>query len=77
MNKDYLVSELDALLPEREKTAYILKERPTDKDLAMIQQLVQKDSNVKDFFLELYLMDQKSRRIIVHSARAILKELKR
>lgn len=75
VDKQYLVSELDELLP---KTGYVIEENLSDPDLSIIVELFQKEPDLKKALLDLYLLPPKSRaflaNLIVYEVRAIKKQ---
>jgi transcriptional regulator with XRE-family HTH domain len=77
VEKDFLVIELDNLLSESEKAAYILKENPQDKDLEIILQLVQQEPDLKSILLDIHVMESNRRAYFLEKIKAELKVLKK
>ncbi|XJZ27106.1 helix-turn-helix domain-containing protein [Bacillota bacterium Lsc_1132] len=73
VDKEYLVAELDQLLPDSEKPGYILKETANDKELELILQLIEQDPDLKRILLELHFMGQKRRRFFLEVLKASIK----
>jgi transcriptional regulator with XRE-family HTH domain len=77
VDKDYLVTELDQLL-QTSHAPYILNENTeTDPDMEIIYQLAQNEKLVKEFLLELYLLDEKTRSAILRASQAFMREMKK
>ena len=67
VDKDYLVEELDQLLPKTEGSGFIGKETSDDHDLLIINQFLQKEPDFKMALLELYLMPPKRKAFYIDS----------
>ncbi|PFO08027.1 hypothetical protein COJ85_04985 [Bacillus sp. AFS076308] len=59
VEKEYLVDELNQLLPNVEAPGFVLKEKLEDPDVGMILQLLQDEPDLKKALLELHLMHPK------------------
>lgn len=73
VEKEYLVVELDQLLSNKEKSAYILKETPVDKELEMIIQLIQQEPDLKSILIDLHLMNSKRRAFFIEKIKLEMK----
>jgi transcriptional regulator with XRE-family HTH domain len=67
VDKEYLVEELDQLLPKTEGSGFIAKETSDDHDLLIINQFLQKEPDFKMDLLELYLMPPKRKAFYIDS----------
>lgn len=65
VDKEYLVEELDQLLPKAEAPGYMTKESLEDPDLDIIHELLQQEPDLKKNLLEIYLMPPKRRAFFV------------
>ncbi|WP_090762791.1 helix-turn-helix domain-containing protein [Bacillus sp. OK048] len=65
VEKEYLVEELNQLLPKVDEPGYITKESLEDHDLGIILQLLQQEPDLKKNLLDLYLMSPKRRAFFV------------
>ncbi|MEH7253076.1 helix-turn-helix transcriptional regulator [Neobacillus niacini] len=65
VEKEYLVEELNQLLPKVDEPGYITKESLEDHDLGIILQLLQQEPDLKKKLLDLYLMSPKRRAFFV------------
>ncbi|TWD99397.1 helix-turn-helix protein [Neobacillus bataviensis] len=65
--KEYLVDELNQLLPNVEAPGFVLKEKLEDPDIGMILQLLQDEPDLKKALVELHLMHPK-RKIFYYDA---------
>jgi transcriptional regulator with XRE-family HTH domain len=63
IDKQYLVNELDQLLP---KTGYIIEENLTDPDLAIINELFQDEPDLKKALIDLRLLPPKRRAFLTN-----------
>jgi transcriptional regulator with XRE-family HTH domain len=61
VDKEYLVEELDHLLPKTDLLGYMTKESLEDPDLDIILQLLQQEPELKRNLLDIYLMPPKRR----------------
>lgn len=77
VDKEYLVEELDQLLPKVEEPGYMTKESLEDPDLGMILQLLQQEPDLKKDLLEIYLMPSKRRSFFVDLLTYQIKALKK
>lgn len=77
IEKDFLVNELDSLLPLSEQQPYILKESPDDLELGLIIQLIQKESDLKSALLEINLLEGNRRAFFLEKLKIDLKVLKK
>ncbi|MEH7417287.1 helix-turn-helix domain-containing protein [Neobacillus drentensis] len=59
VDKEYLVDELNQLLPNVEAPGFVLKEKLEDPDVGMILQLLQDEPDLKKAMVELHLMHPK------------------
>lgn len=59
VDKEYLVDELNQLLPNVEAPGFILKEKLEDPDVGMILQLLHDEPDLKKALVELHLMAPK------------------
>ncbi len=73
VDKEYLVAELDSLLPDPDRPGYILKEAANDKELELIMQLISDEPELKKILLELYFMGQKRRGFFLEVLNAAVK----
>ncbi|MFD2446733.1 helix-turn-helix domain-containing protein [Bacillus sp. CGMCC 1.16607] len=78
VDKEYLVSELDQMI-QTGQAPYILKESETgsDPEIEIICQLAKNEKLVKDVFLELHLLDEKTRTAVLRATQAFMKEIKK
>jgi transcriptional regulator with XRE-family HTH domain len=67
VEKEYLVEELDQLLPKTVEPGYMMKENFDDHDLLIINQFLQKEPDFKMALLELHLMAPKRKAFYVDS----------
>jgi transcriptional regulator with XRE-family HTH domain len=67
VDKEYLVEELDQLLPKTEGSGFIAKETSDDRDLLIINQFLQNEPDFKMALIELYLMPPKRRSFYIDS----------
>ncbi|NHC38447.1 helix-turn-helix domain-containing protein [Bacillus sp. MM2020_1] len=67
VDKEYLVEELDQLLPKTEGPGFIAKETSDDHDLLIINQFLQNEPDFKMSLIELYLMPPKRRSFYIDS----------
>lgn len=65
VDKEYLVGELDQLLPKVEEPGYMTKESPPDHDLGIILQLLQQEPELKKNLLDIHLMPAKRRAFFI------------
>lgn len=65
VDKEYLVEELDQLLPKAEEPGYMTKESLEDHDLGIILQLLQQEPDLKKNLLDIYLMPPKRRAFFI------------
>lgn len=77
VDKEYLVEELDHLLPKTEVSGFIARETGEDQDLMIINQFLQKEPDLKMALLELHLMPPKRRAFYVDSFISQIKVSKR
>jgi transcriptional regulator with XRE-family HTH domain len=77
VDKEFLVIELDNLLTKKEKSAYILKENPQDKDVEIILQLIQKEPDLKSILMDIHVMEQNRRAYFIEKIKVELKVLKK
>jgi transcriptional regulator with XRE-family HTH domain len=77
VEKDFLVIELDNLLSNVEKSAYILKENPQDMDLEIILQLIQQEPDLKSILLDIHVMESNRRAYFLEKIKVELKVLKK
>src|SRR4051794_655094 len=61
VDKEYLVDELNQLLPNVEAPGFVLKEKLEDPDVGLIFQLMQDEPELKKALIELHLMPPKRR----------------
>ncbi|MBO0960999.1 helix-turn-helix transcriptional regulator [Neobacillus sp. MM2021_6] len=61
VEKDYLVEELDQLLPNVEAPGFVLKENPEDPDIGLILKLVELEPELKKALVDLSLIGPKRR----------------
>lgn len=73
IDKDFLITELNNLLPASEKTGYLLKENTNDKELELILQLIKKEPDLKRILLELHFMSPKRRSYFLEVLNAAVK----
>ncbi|WML24523.1 helix-turn-helix transcriptional regulator [Neobacillus sp. OS1-33] len=67
VDKEYLVEELDQLLPKTEGSGFIAKETSDDRDLLIINQFLLNEPDFKMALIELYLMPPKRRSFYIDS----------
>jgi len=77
VDKEYLVEELDHLLPKTEVSGFIAKETGDDRDLMMINQFLQKEPDFKMALLELTLLPPKRKAFYIDSFISQIKVSKR
>jgi transcriptional regulator with XRE-family HTH domain len=77
VDKEYLVEELDQLLPKTEGSGFIAKETGDDHDLLIINQFLQKEPDFKMALLELHLMPPKRKAFYIDSFISQIKVNKR
>jgi transcriptional regulator with XRE-family HTH domain len=77
VDKEFLVIELDNLLSKKEKSAYILKENPQDKDVEIILQLIQKEPDLKSILMDIHVMEANRRAYFIEKIKVELKVLKK
>jgi transcriptional regulator with XRE-family HTH domain len=77
VEKNFLVVELDNLLSKKEKSAYILKENPEDKDLDLILQLIQQEPDLKDILMDIKVLSSNRRAYFLDKMKMELKALKK
>jgi transcriptional regulator with XRE-family HTH domain len=77
VDKEYLVEELDQLLPKTEGSGFIAKETSDDQDLLIINQFLQKEPDFKMALLELHLMPPKRKAFYIDSFISQIKVSKR
>lgn len=73
IDKDFLIAELNNLLPSSEKTGYLLKENTNDKELELILQLIKEEPDLKKILLELHFMNPKRRAYFLEVLNAAIK----
>lgn len=61
VDKEYLVEELDQLLPNVEAPGFVLKENPEDPDIGMILKLLEQEPELKKALVDLSLIGPKRR----------------
>jgi transcriptional regulator with XRE-family HTH domain len=67
VEKEYLVEELDHLLPKTETSGFVAKETNDDHDLLIINQFLQNEPDFKMALLELHLMPPKRKAFFIDS----------
>lgn len=77
VDKEYLVEELDHLLPKTEASGFVAKETSEDHDLLIINQFLQKEPDFKLSLLELHLMPPKRKAFFIDSFISQIKVSKR
>jgi transcriptional regulator with XRE-family HTH domain len=77
VDKEFLVIELDNLLSKKEKSAYILKESPQDKDLEIILRLIQQEPDLKSILMDIHVMESNRRAYFIEKIKVELKVLKK
>lgn len=77
VDKEYLVEELDHLLPKTEASGFVAKETSEDHDLLIINQFLQKEPDFKLALLELHLMPPKRKAFFIDSFISQIKVSKR
>ena len=77
VDKEYLVEELDHLLPKTEVSGFIAKETGDDRDLMLINQFLQKEPDFKMALLELTLLPPKRKAFYIDSFISQMKVSKR
>lgn len=77
VDKEYLVEELDHLLPKTEVSGFVAKETSEDHDLLIINQFLQNEPDFKLALLELHLMPPKRRALFIDSFISQIKVSKR
>lgn len=77
VDKEYLVDELDQLLPNVEAPGFILKEKLEDPDIEMILQLVESEPEFKKALVDLHLMPPKRKAFYLDSMTTFIKVNKR
>jgi transcriptional regulator with XRE-family HTH domain len=77
VDKEFLVIELDNLLSKKEKSAYILKENPQDKDVEIILQLIQQEPDLKSILMDIHVMEANRRAYFIEKIKVELKVLKK
>lgn len=65
VEKEYLVEELNQLLPKVDEPGYMTKESLEDPDLGMILQLLQQEPDLRKCLLDIHLMSPKRRAFFV------------
>jgi transcriptional regulator with XRE-family HTH domain len=65
VEKEYLLEELDKLLPKVEEPGYLAKESLEDPDLGIILQLLQQEPDLKKSLIDIHLMPPKRRAFFV------------
>ncbi|MFP7298652.1 helix-turn-helix domain-containing protein [Neobacillus niacini] len=65
VDKEYLVGELDQLLPKNEEPGYMTKESLLDPELSIILQLLQQEPDLKKNLLDIHLMPAKRRAFFI------------
>jgi transcriptional regulator with XRE-family HTH domain len=77
VDKDYLVSELDQLIQTNHAPYIVNENQENDPDMEIIYKLARSEKLVKEVFLELYLLDEKTRSSILRATQAFMREIKR
>lgn len=77
VDKEYLVEELDHLLPKTEASGFVAKETSEDHDLLIINQFLQKEPDFKLALLKLHLMPPKRKAFFIDSFISQIKVSKR
>ncbi|WP_190284772.1 helix-turn-helix domain-containing protein [Bacillus sp. S3] len=77
VDKEYLVEELDRLLPNVEAPGYVLKENPEDPDMGRILQLLENEPELKKALVDLSLVGPKRRRFFSDAITSFIKLEKR
>ncbi|MDQ0200806.1 transcriptional regulator with XRE-family HTH domain [Neobacillus ginsengisoli] len=77
VEKEYLVEELDHLLPKAEDTGYILKEDLEDQELKIILKLLRQEPDLKNALFELHLMQPNRKAYYIDLITASIKVNKR
>lgn len=77
VDKDYLVVELDQLLPASEKPGYVLKENASDRELEVILELLSQEPELKKVLLEFQLMGTRRREFFLDVLKAAVKSQQR
>jgi hypothetical protein len=77
VEKEYLVEELDQLLPKVEEPGYMTKESIEDHDLSIILQLLQQEPDLKKSLLDIHLMPAKRRAFFVDLLTYQIKAIKK
>lgn len=77
VDKEYLVEELDHLLPKTEASGFVAKETSEDHDLLIINQFLQNEPDFKLALLELHLMPPKRKAFFIDSFISQIKVSKR
>jgi len=73
VDKEYLVEELDQLLPNVEAPGYVLKEKLEDPDIGMVLRLLEQEPELKKALVELYLIPPKRRKFFTDAIAALIK----
>ncbi|EKN66506.1 hypothetical protein BABA_15392 [Neobacillus bataviensis LMG 21833] len=61
VEKEYLVEELDQLLPNVEAPGFVLKENPEDPDIGLIMKLMEQEPELKRALVDLSLIGPRRR----------------
>ena len=77
VDKEYLVDELNQLLPNVEAPGFVLKEKLEDPDVSLIFQLMQDEPELKKALIELHLMPPKRRSFYSDTITTFIKVNKR
>ncbi|MEH7096858.1 helix-turn-helix domain-containing protein [Neobacillus vireti] len=77
VDKEYLVDELNQLLPNVEAPGFVLKEKLEDPDVGLIFQLLQDEPELKKALIELHLMPPKRRSFYSDTITTFIKVNKR
>ena len=77
VDKEYLVDELNQLLPNVEAPGFVLKEKLEDPDVGLIFQLMQDEPELKKALIELHLMPPKRRSFYSDTITTFIKVNKR
>ena len=67
VEKEYLVEELDHLLPKTEASGFVAKDTNDDHDLMIINQFLQNEPDFKMALVELHLMPPKRKSFFIDS----------
>lgn len=77
IDKEFLIRELDAMLPASENQGYVLKEKPDDPDLEIALKLIQQEPELKKILLEIDLMDANRRAFYLEKMKAELRVMRK